>query len=510
VIGAGPAGMAAAYRMTQEGVAVDVYEAGPAVGGMARTIDLWNQRVDLGPHRFFSNDRRVNALWLEVVGRDYAMVDRLTRIYYRGRYFHYPIKPGDALANLGIGEAARCLVSYLRQRMTPAPVATSDGDADSFEDWVVGRFGRRLFEIFFKTYSEKLWGIPCTKLDADFAAQRIKKLSLGEAIKNALAGGRGNRHKTLVDRFAYPLGGTGMVYERMAEQVAAAGGRILLRTPVRRVICAEDDPRRVIGIETEDGITTPYDHVVSTMPLTQLVRRLPNVPETVRESAGALRFRNTILVYLKVGSASLFADQWLYVHSPDLQMGRITNFRNWVPQICGDERSSILALEYWCNDDEPLWTESEERLIALGSDELRRTGLIGDAVIEAGHIHRLPRCYPVYERGYKSRLQPVEEYLRKVDNLSAIGRYGAFKYNNQDHSLLMGLMAAENIVHGAGHDLWSINTDYDSYQEEALASVITEAGLGTQTGECTAAENLLPAERRDAPATTVAALPHTA
>lgn len=465
VIGAGPAGMTAAYQLAKAGVAVDLFEAGPRVGGMARTFELWGQKVDLGPHRFFSSDARVNRLWLEVVGRDYKMVDRLTRIYYRGKFFHYPLKAFDALGNLGVVEAAACVVSYGRQRLNTSP---QDG---SFEDWVTRRFGRRLFEIFFKTYTEKLWGISCKELDADFAAQRIKKLSLYEAIKNALLGGRGNEHKTLVDRFAYPTGGTGMVYERMAAFVASHGGTVHLKTPVKRVV---QSGGRVTGVELEGGERRDYDHVISSMPLTLMVSRLDDVPEQVKRAAAALRFRNTILVYLEVQGRALFPDNWLYVHSSELEMGRITNFRNWVPELYGEASSSIVALEYWCYDHDPIWKEDDAVLVARAERELASTGLTQGAPITAGHVERVPRCYPVYGRGYKDQLDPIVAHLKTLSGISVIGRYGAFKYNNQDHSILMGLLAVENVVHGAAHDLWEINTDYESYQEEA---VITETGL---------------------------------
>lgn len=464
VIGAGPAGITAAYQLAKGGANVEVFEAGPSVGGMAKTIELWGQKVDIGPHRFFSSDTRVNELWLEVVGRDYEMVDRLTRIYYKKRFFFYPLKALDALGNLGLWAAGMCVLSYGKEKLAPT---AQDG---TFESWVVSRFGRRLFEIFFKTYTEKLWGIPCTELDADFAAQRIKKLSLFEAIKNAVFGGKGNTHKTLVDQFAYPTGGTGMVYERMAEFVKLRG-KVHLKTPVKRVV-SEDG--RVVGVELEDGRVEKFDHVISSMPLTLLVQRLDSAPEAIKEASRKLTFRNTVLVYLKVEAKDLFQDNWLYVHSADLQMGRVTNFRNWVPQLYGKAESTILALEYWCYDQDAMWKQDDASLIALAGEEMRKTGLIGDAAISAGQVYRIPRCYPVYGRGYKDHLKPVEDFVRSVPGLTAIGRYGAFKYNNQDHSILMGLLAAENLLKEAKHDLWEINTDYESYQE---SSVITKTGL---------------------------------
>ena len=468
VIGAGPAGMTAAYELAKAGLDIDLYEASSSVGGLARSKELWGQTVDIGPHRFFSQDARVNRLWLEVVGSDYRMVDRLTRIFYNNRFFYYPLKPFDALAKLGVFEALRCGLSYGREKLAPTP---NDG---SFENWVVRAFGRRLFEIFFKTYSEKLWGIGCHDLDADFAAQRIKKLSLYEAVKNAFLAGGQTKHKTLVDRFAYPVEGTGMVYERMASYVRSKGQNVLLDTPVERVVVRDG---QVEGLVLPGNTLVPYRHVVSTMPLTSMVARLEQAPEHVKEKASRLRFRNTILVYLHVDGDRLFPDNWLYVHSTDLKMGRVTNFRNWLPAINRGKKTTILSLEYWCFREDEMWNWDEARLIELASREMRRTGLVGSAKVLAGHVYRIPRCYPVYERGYRENLRQVEQYLSGIRGLHVIGRYGAFKYNNQDHSILMGLLAARNIVQGEANDLWGVNTDYEDYQE---AAVITEEGLVTR------------------------------
>jgi protoporphyrinogen oxidase len=340
-----------------------------------------------------------------------------------------------------------------------------------FESWVTGRFGVRLYQIFFKTYSEKLWGINCSELDADFAAQRIKKLSLFEAVKNALCKDHAPRHKTLVDRFAYPLEGTGMVYRRMQSAIEANGGRILLHAPVKGVVTRNGT---VAGITLHDDRFHACDEVVSTMPLTLMVQSLPEAPGPVRALAETLRFRNTIIVFLHVRGAGYFSDQWIYVHTNRLRTGRITNFRNWIPELHGDSPNTVLALEYWCNPGDALWSDDDQALLELATREIRATGLLGRSDVLGGHVCRIPRCYPVYDRGYRERLRPVQEYLATVRHLHAIGRYGAFKYNNQDHSILMGLLAAENILQGAGHDLWEINTDYETYQEMAL---ISDTGL---------------------------------
>jgi protoporphyrinogen oxidase len=464
IIGAGPAGITAAYELAKADIAVSVYEAGPAVGGLARTIDLWDQKVDVGPHRFFSTDSRVNSLWLEVVGHDYHMVDRLTRIFYKGQFFHYPLKPLDALAKLGPFTSLACLASYLKVKISRKPPGRT------FESWVESRFGRRLFEIFFKSYSEKLWGIPCDELDSDFASQRIKKLSLGEVVLSMLNLSR-QRHKTLVDQFAYPLEGTGIVYERMASHIRKLGGKIHTSTPVEKILF---DGRRVNGLVTVDGGVHIHSELISTMPLTQLVRRLPDNPPRVVEACDALRFRNTIIVYLHIEESELFPDNWVYIHAPNLHCGRITNFRNWVPELYGSEKSSILAMEYWCNSDDPEWTGPDSAMENLAKEEILRSGLAEKVTVLDAKVLRIPKCYPVYKSGYQDHVATISDHLRKFEGLQVIGRYGAFKYNNQDHSILMGLLAAENILKNARNDLWAINTDYDNYQEK---SQITKIGL---------------------------------
>jgi len=461
IVGAGPAGLTAAYRLTRHGIAAEVFDALDQVGGMARSFPLWGQTVDLGPHRFFSTDPRVNTLWLDVLGDGWDMVDRLTRIFYRGRFFDYPLKAGNALHGRGPVEAVRCVASYA------AAVARPGRDESTFDTWVSNRFGRRLFEIFFQSYSEKLWGIPCDRLDADFAAQRIRKLSLLEAVKAALIGS-GGRHKTLADRFAYPRAGSGDAYVRMADRIREQGGVIHLGRPVGRIDLTGERP----VIELADGERRSYDHVVSSMPLTQLVERL-DPPTDVRACARRLRFRNTILVYLEIAGTGLFPDQWIYVHDPALATGRVTNFRNWLPSLCGDSPNTILCLEYWCGDRDALWTQPTAALGALARDEIRRTGLVGDRAILNDHTVRLARSYPVYEHGYRDAVEAIAAWLSRHPRLSVIGRYGAFKYNNQDHSILMGLLAAENIRGVASHDLWRANSD-DEYQER---SEITETGL---------------------------------
>ncbi len=469
IIGAGPAGLSAAYQLSRAGLNVVVYEAGSSVGGMAKTIELWGQLVDLGPHRFFSDDARVNSLWLEVLGRDYEMVNRLTRIYYKNTFFAYPLKPLNALIGLGLFESIRCIASYCLAQMKP------NQGTESFDQWVTNRFGARLFEIFFKSYSEKLWGINCKDLDSDFAAQRIKKLSLLEAIKNAMLLGGGTNHKTLVDEFAYPARGAGYVYDLMAKAIIKNGGKIRLNTPVVSVCPAQDNATGPsITLQNEDVFY--FDHIISTMPITHLVRNL-KAPADIIKNAASLKFRNTILVYLRIACRSPFPDQWIYVHANNLATGRITNFSNWIPGIKNGETDTILCMEYWCNDEDNLWTDNDETLVELATREIYQTRLIPEQTVCAGTVVRVPKCYPVYSKGYKEDLRPIEDFLSKIPDISAIGRYGAFKYNNQDHSILMGILSAENLTSGAQHNLWELNTDYE-YQE---ATQITATGLRKKT-----------------------------
>jgi protoporphyrinogen oxidase len=464
IIGAGPAGLAAAYSLGKLGIPVDVFEAGSMVGGMAKTIDLWGQKVDLGPHRFFSADARVNRLWLEIAGTDYRMIERQTRIFYNGQFFNYPLQLADSLAKLGSVEAIGCLISFLCQKLR------RDHVASNFEEWVCGRFGRRLYEIFFRGYSEKLWGIPCTQLNADFADQRIRKLSLYKAVHNALTHGRGNRHPTLVGRFAYPIGGTGSIYSKMAHAIRSQNGAVNLHAPVRRVVPKTEG---VMELELVSGERRAYRHIVSTMPLTLLINSLPDVPQTVLDACAGLHFRNTIVVYFRIEAKNLFPDQWIYIHAPELAVGRITNFRNWIPELYGDNRETILSLELWCDPEDAQWNRPDTYYIEQAKQDLFKTGLIQDAGIAEAYVVKIPFCYPVYSLGYRNSLNILQDYLQTIPSLDVIGRCGSFKYNNQDHSLLMGILVAEKIALARNHDLWGVNAD-DAYQESAI---ITETGL---------------------------------
>lgn len=462
VIGAGPAGLACATRLAELGHTPLVLEASPHVGGMARSTRLWGHTVDLGPHRFFSADPVVVEFWHRQVGGDHVMVSRRTRILYGGRFFDYPLQARNALRNLGPVRALTAVLSYAAARVRRP---RQDG---SLEAWITARFGRVLYETFFRTYTEKLWGVSCRRLDADWASQRIQGLTLWGAIRSAIRGNRGNTLKTLVDEFAYPRTGNSFLYERMRANVEAAGGEVRTSQPVRRVLLEDG---AAAGVELADGTTIPADRVISSMPITLLLRGLPDVPDNVRAAADRLRFRNTILVYLRVEGEDLFPDQWLYVHDPSLRHGRITNFRNWSPEIVGDDGETVLCLEFWCFDEDPDWTADDATLIATASAEIVRTGLVVEGAVLDGAVIRIPRCYPVYERGYQQELAVVTDHLDGIAGLAPIGRYGAFKYNNQDHSILMGILAAEAAHGGRDLPLWHVNTE-STYQEAAPSEVM--------------------------------------
>ncbi len=431
---------------------------------MARSTEIWGHTVDLGPHRFFSSDPVVVAFWHRHVAGDHVMVRRVTRILYNGRLFDYPLKVGNALTNLGPRRAILAVLSYAAARVRRPK------SLETLEAWITDRFGRVLFETFFKTYTEKLWGVRCTELDADWAAQRIQGLTLWGAIRSAVFANRGNKLKTLVDEFAYPRSGNSLFYERMREHVEASGGVIRTEAPVRRVLTENG---RVTGVALADGTEIPASHIMSSMPLTSLLKGLDDVPDSVTHAAKRLRFRNTILVYLRVDGATLFPDQWLYVHDQSVLHGRITNFRNWSPELMANDHESVLCLEYWCFDEDPIWSEADDLLIARAKTELVATGLAPAEAIDEGAVIRVPRCYPVYERGYQEPLRVVTDWLDEIEGLTAIGRYGAFKYNNQDHSLLMGIMAAEGLAAGAPSPLWHINTE-TTYQEAAPSSALRD------------------------------------
>jgi protoporphyrinogen oxidase len=422
---------------------------------MSRTVEYRGNLIDLGGHRLFTKYAEVEALWRELLGADLLERRRLSHILYRGKLYAYPLRAADALPKLGVVEAARCALSYAAARLPDASPDTT------VESWVSRRFGRRLFEIFFRTYTEKVWGIPCSQIGAAWASQRIRELSLGRAIRDALtARHRRGEVRSLIDRFHYPRRGPGMFYERLARRVAQRGGRVSLGLRVTGLRHGDRRIRAAVGV---DDSGRPWEregrHFVSSIPLPQLVLALvPSAPAEVRAAAQALTFRHLVTVNVVVDRADLFPDQWIYVHEPGLRAGRIQNFGNWSPEMVAVPGTSVLGLEYFTSTGQDLWAADDAALLAMASSEAERTGLLGGARVVDGTVLRVPRAYPVYRIGYERHLAVVEAYLRQFQNLQLVGRAGLFKYNNSDHSILTGLLAAENIE-GAEHDLWAVNTD---------------------------------------------------
>lgn len=448
IIGAGPAGLTAAFLLQKAKYEVVLYEASNEVGGMARTIPLWGQLVDIGPHRFFSSLPQVNNFWLEMAGSEVVDIDRITRIYYKKKFFYYPLRPLNALLNLGLIKGILCLFSYVLTKF-------SQQDQSHFEGWVSSRFGKKLYEIFFKTYSEKLWGISCQELDSKFAVQRIKNFSLMEAIKSIFV--RTN-HKTLVDRFHYPMNGSGQVYNNILSSFKELGGNIKLKSRVSNI--SKDENFKV----TTNVDTQEFDYIISTMPLTHLVHAIDSSSDEVRSAAKKLRFRQTRIAYLLIEGQVDFKDQWIYVHDDELLTGRVTNFSNWSKEIRRSSSDTILCLEYWTNEDDEIWNIEDNAFLEIAKREIVHTGLIGKNNILDSFSLKVPNCYPIYEKGHEIHLDTIRKYLSTIEKLYPIGRYGSFKYNNQDHSILMGIKLAEKIINKSDIDLWSINND-DEYQE---------------------------------------------
>jgi len=458
IIGAGPAGLAAAYELIQRDIRSVVLERADKVGGLARTETYKSYRFDMGGHRFYTRVEAVQRLWEKMLGDDFLTVSRLSRIHYRGRFFHYPLELFDALSNLGVVESALILLSYLQARLRPHP------REETFEQWVANRFGQRLYETFFKTYTEKVWGIPCHQIQAEWAAQRIKGLSLKAAISNALWGT--DQAQSLIRQFHYPILGTGMMWQRLQTAVEARGGRVWRGVEAIRL---ERDDGRISGVVARCGRDLQRmaaDHVISSMPLAELVARLdPLPPEDVIRAARGLRHRDLILVGLIVNQAHLFPDNWVYVHSPEVRVGRVQNFRSWSAAMVPDPRKSGLGLEYFCSEGDDLWTMSDAELVGLASSELASLGLADIGDVEDGVVFRQRQAYPVYDREYRQHLEVIRRFLATVRNLQTIGRNGMHRYNNMDHSMLTGMLAARNLL-GEKHDLWSVNAE-PSYSEGA-------------------------------------------
>ena len=469
IIGAGPAGLTASYELMKHGVTTTVVEKDPRyVGGLARTVEHKGYRFDIGGHRFFSKNEEVEDLWTEILGPELLTRDRLSRIYYQGRYFAYPLKAANALWNLGPVETVRCMASYARARVQPVR------DPRSFEDWVRNQFGWRLYSIFFKTYTEKVWGISTKELSADWAAQRIKSLDMWLVLKSALLpkrkpSNRGDLVTTLIDSFRYPRLGPGQMWERVAEIHQEKGRPVLLGRSVERIE-HEGGLVRAAVTKTESGAIEKHQGTdfISSMPIRELISKLePPAPEKVRRAADSLSYRDFISVAVMIDRRDLFPDNWIYVHDPSVKVGRIQNFKNWSPDMVPDQSKTCLGLEYFCFEGDGLWSSTDEELIDRARKELAHLGMCRPEEVFDGVVVRQKKAYPVYNDVYEAKVNVIREYLRtSLPNLHLAGRNGMHKYNNQDHSMMTALLVARNIATGGGFDPWKVNADA-VYHEEA-------------------------------------------
>jgi protoporphyrinogen oxidase len=470
VLGAGPAGLTAADVLARRGVAGTVFEADGVVGGIAKTVEFRGFRFDLGGHRFYTKLPSVQRLWEEMLGADFAVRPRLSRIYYRGRYFSYPLRAREVPIRLGVVESMLCALSYLTGQLRRRP------PAETFEEWVTQRFGRRLYDAFFRTYTEKVWGMPGSEIRSEWAAQRIRDFSLLRAATYALRLRR-NPPPTLVERFWYPRLGPGQMWEEFRRRVEERGVPVRLNqrcTAVRhsggRV---ESVLVRTNGHETEFDV----DGVLSTIPLGELVLSLePEAPPEIQQAARRLRYRNLCLVALISTEAEPFPDNWIYLHDPGIRAGRVQNFGAWSEDMVRPGMT-CLGVEYFCFDDDEIWSMPDEEAVALATRELAGIGLLDPARVVDGVKVGVPKAYPVYDREYRDAVAVLRRYLSGFENLETCGRNGLHRYNNQDHSMWTAILAVSNLLDGRAHDLWAVNTDGVYLEQGELVDALLDAEL---------------------------------
>jgi protoporphyrinogen oxidase len=464
IIGAGPAGLTAAYQLCKEGVKSVVLEKDNVVGGISRTVNYKGYLFDIGGHRFFTKVKAVDEMWREVMGeKKFLHRSRLSRIYYNKKFFHYPLKATNALLGLGIFNCFMMVFSYAKAQAFPIK------NEVSFEDWICNRFGKRLYNTFFKTYTEKVWGIPCNEISADWAAQRIKGLSLIETIKNALLSAqpvnKSDIIKTLIDAFDYPEKGPGQMWEMVAEQIQTQGSELKMESSVEGI---QWQKGKVTALELDVAgrkeIVAGTDFI-SSMPIQELVRKMkPEPPAEIMQAADKLGYRDFLTVSLIVNQADLFQDNWIYIHDSAVKVGRIQNFKNWSPQMVPDSNKTCLGLEYFCFEGDGLWTTSDEELIKLATKELGMLGLVNPADVEDGAVVRMPKAYPIYDSVYVEAVNTIREFVGDLSNMYLVGRNGMHKYNNQDHSMLTAMLSVKNIL-GANYDVWDVNVDSEYHEE---------------------------------------------
>lgn len=465
VLGAGPAGLTSAWELQRHGHNCTVLEQESVVGGLSRTVDHGGFLFDIGGHRFYTRSPLVEKIWKDLLGDDLLTRNRISRIFYRGRFFRYPLDPKDVIAGLGPAEILRCAGSYLWSHVRPTQ------PENNFEAWVRNRFGQRLYEIFFRTYTEKVWGMPCAHISAEWAAQRIRGLSLGSLVSEALrrntngtAPAPNGHHpvRSLIHSFYYPRRGPGMLWEKMAQQLCRNGSRVITKKPVERI---RWEPGKILSV-VAGGQEYKADSLISTLALRDFVECLePAAPDWLRSAAAELRYRDFLIVTLKIRGANLFPDNWIYVHAPDVAVGRIQNFNNWSPEMSPDPDVTCLGMEYFCSEGDALWNNSDAELFERAKRELEHLGLARGREVMDGSVLRVRKAYPVYDATYRKSQQAFRHFLNTVPNLQVAGRNGLHRYNNQDHAMLSGIMAARNLL-GANYNVWGVNDD-GHYLEES-------------------------------------------
>lgn len=466
ILGAGPAGLGAAWELANHNEKdIIVVDMNKTFGGLARTEKFGDSLFDVGPHRFFSKNQEIKQLWHYVLGSDFRPVTRLTRVFYKNKFFLYPINFKDVILKMGPVAAFHALISYLYAQ------TRKNADAvETFEDWVVANFGKKLYRTFFKTYTEKVWGIPCKHIGSDWAAQRIKGLDLTKLVKNSLGFGLDNSPKTLADEFDYPTKGAGMMYDRMAEKLYDKGVQFLTQTRVNSIDRQDDRLISVLAISPKNNaVLIQADHFISSIPITHFIAMLnPPLENSVANACKALYYRDHVTVNLEIDNANLFPDQWIYVHSPDVKLARIANYRNFSSEMTSRNGVTPISVEYFTFQHEDIWQMDDNDLIEFSIAELQMMGLLSEKPAQQGWVVRETETYPTYYLGYDQHLKVIRNKMNVLSNFTSIGRGGMYKYNNMDHSLYTGLLAGRNLInHGRQqYDIWKMNIEAE-YHESA-------------------------------------------
>ena len=468
IIGAGPAGLTAGYLLTKAGKTVAIIEKDATyVGGISRTVEHEGYRFDIGGHRFFSKSQQVVDLWNEILPDDFIQRPRMSRIYYEGKFYSYPLRAFEALNNLGILRSTVCMASFAWSKLFPIK------DIRSFEDWTSNQFGKKLYSIFFKTYTEKVWGMPCNEMSADWAAQRIKGLSLWGAVTDGLKRSlglnkrpnNGQEVKTLLETFRYPRLGPGMMWDAARDKIVATGkGQVLMGHGLKQLAAAGDGWR--LAAEGPDGeVVIKAAHAISSAPMRELAARMHPLPDTTL-NASELKYRDFLTVALKIKSEDLFPDNWIYIHDSKVKVGRVQNFRSWSPEMVPDPSVACVGLEYFCFEGDGLWSMADDDLIELAGKEMEILGLLDPKDVIGGAVVRQEKAYPVYDEDYAANVAAMRfELEAKHPTLHLVGRNGMHRYNNQDHAMMTAMLTVENILaEGRIYDTWCVNEDAEYHE----------------------------------------------